>query len=184
VKASLHGKRDRWTTKAERNARIFEIYYQSPLGTLKILGHAYAIWEVEFCKTKMVTPDDSVPEMLWACKLQLGEYFSGNRQVFDLRLEPRGTAFQKRVWCQLVGIPYGETRSYRDIARDLGNNGAARAVGMANARNPISVIIPCHRVIGVNVDLVGYGGGLWRKRWLLDHEKRFLPQNYRNRKKL
>ena len=108
--------------------------------------------------------------MLLACRSQLDEYFGGKRRIFDLKLEPRGTAFQERVWHELLRIPYGETRSYKDIAIDVGNSQAVRAVGMANGRNPISIIIPCHRVIGINGDLVGYGGELWRKQWLLDHE--------------
>jgi len=138
---------------------------------LRILGLASAVLEVKFCKNEIPSNDDSVPKILLAYRSQLDEYFRGKRKVFDLKLEPRGTAFQKKVWRQLLRIPYGETRSYKDIARDVGNNQAVRAVGMANARNPISIIIPCHRVIGIKGDLVGYGGELWRKQWLLDHER-------------
>lgn len=101
---------------------------------------------------------------------QLNEYLIGNRQTFDLPLAPQGTPFQRAVWQALLAIPYGETRSYRDIAIAISNPKAARAVGMANNRNPISYIIPCHRVIGANGDLVGYGGGLELKKWLLELE--------------
>ena len=149
---------------------MFEIGYLSPLGPLRILGLASAIVEVKFCNTEIAGIDESAPEMLLACRSQLDEYFRGKRGIFDLKLEPRGTAFLKRVWHELLRIPYGETRSYKDIAIEVGNSKAVRAVGMANGRNPISIIIPCHRVIGIRGDLVGYGGGLWRKQWLLDHE--------------
>ena len=138
---------------------------------MRILGLASAVLEVKFYKAEIPSNDDSVPKMLLACRSQLDEYFRGKRKVFDLKLEPRGTTFQKKVWRQLLRIPYGETRSYKDIARDVGNSRAVRAVGMANARNPISIIIPCHRVIGIKGDLVGYGGELWRKQWFLDHER-------------
>ena len=101
---------------------------------------------------------------------QLGEYFEGKRRSFDLSLAPRGTAFQHAVWKQLRAIPYGETISYGTLARRVGNPRAARAVGHANGRNPIAIVIPCHRVIGADGGLVGYAGGLPMKRWLLEHE--------------
>ncbi|MBN1937224.1 MAG: methylated-DNA--[protein]-cysteine S-methyltransferase [Anaerolineae bacterium] len=102
--------------------------------------------------------------------VQLDEYFSGVRRVFDLPLGLHGTEFQQRVWRQLLEIPYGQTASYAEVARALGNPQAVRAVGLANGKNPISIIVPCHRVIGSDGNLVGYGGGLWRKEWLLKHE--------------
>ena len=103
---------------------------------------------------------------------QLNEYFAGERDCFDFPILPSGTAFQKRVWDAVSAIPYGETRTYKEIAIQTGNHLAARAVGMANNRNPIAIVIPCHRVIGHNGSLVGYGGGLEVKRYLLDLEKR------------
>ena len=103
---------------------------------------------------------------------QLDEYFAGHRAEFDLPLSPRGTAFQREVWAALRTIPYGEVRSYGQIAAQIGRPGASRAVGLANGRNPISVIVPCHRVIGASGALTGYGGGLPRKRLLLDLEAR------------
>ena len=106
---------------------------------------------------------------------QLAEYFAGTRTAFDLPLAPVGTAFQLRVWDQLRTIPYGVTCSYADIARGIGATNGFRAVGLANGRNPIAIIVPCHRVIGANGSLTGYGGGIERKRFLLDLERGALP---------
>jgi methylated-DNA-[protein]-cysteine S-methyltransferase len=103
-------------------------------------------------------------------RLQLSEYFAGTRQAFDLPLHAAGTEFQKRVWSALVDIPYGETTSYGKTAAAVGVPDAARAVGLANGQNPISIIVPCHRVVGADGSLTGYGGGLDAKRWLLSHE--------------
>jgi methylated-DNA-[protein]-cysteine S-methyltransferase len=115
--------------------------------------------------------DDDAP-VLARTRLQLGEYFDGGRTSFELPLAPVGTAFQQRVWSALTEIPYGRTRSYGDIAQQLGLvPGASRAVGLANGANPISIVVPCHRVIGANGSLTGYGGGLDRKRFLLDLER-------------
>ena len=101
---------------------------------------------------------------------QLQEYFSGERRSFDLELDPEGSDFEKQVWMELQLIPFGTTTTYGEIARKLGDPGASRAVGLANASNPVAIIIPCHRVIGADGDLTGYAGGLHRKRWLLAHE--------------
>jgi methylated-DNA-[protein]-cysteine S-methyltransferase len=108
---------------------------------------------------------------LTAAVRQLGEYFGGDRTAFDLDLAPQGTAFERRVWEELLAIPYGETRSYGEIARAIGRPEAARAVGAANGRNPIPIVIPCHRVLGASGALTGFGGGLDTKRWLLEHER-------------
>ena len=105
-----------------------------------------------------------------AAEKQLGEYFRGKRRDFELELDPTGTMFQKQVWAQLAKIPYGETRSYSDLARDVGNPSATRAVGSANGRNPICIIVPCHRVVRASGDIGGYAGGLERKKFLLDLE--------------
>ncbi|MEO9138507.1 MAG: methylated-DNA--[protein]-cysteine S-methyltransferase [Jatrophihabitans sp.] len=104
---------------------------------------------------------------------QLGEYFAGTRTTFDLPLHASASAFQRRVWDALVAIPYGRTSSYGEIAGTIGSAGAARAVGLANGQNPISIIVPCHRVIGANGSLTGYGGGLPAKKWLLAHEVQY-----------
>jgi methylated-DNA-[protein]-cysteine S-methyltransferase len=101
---------------------------------------------------------------------QLEEYFAGTRRDFDLPMRPQGTLFQERVWRALTEIPYGETWSYGELAKRIGNPNAPRAVGLANGRNPISILVPCHRVIGADGSLTGYGGGLGRKQWLLAHE--------------
>lgn len=108
--------------------------------------------------------------------VQLREYFARARTTFSVRLAPAGTAFQQRVWSELLNIPYGETRSYGQLAGAIGNRSAMRAVGAANGRNPISIIVPCHRVIGSNGTLVGYGGGLERKRFLLELERGSIPE--------
>ena len=107
---------------------------------------------------------------LLECARQLCDYLDGRRRGFDLPLAPEGTPFQRRVWDELRRIPFGETISYSELARRLGDPKLVRAVGVANGRNPISIVIPCHRVIGADGSLVGYGGGLERKRWLLQHE--------------
>jgi methylated-DNA-[protein]-cysteine S-methyltransferase len=103
---------------------------------------------------------------------QLTAYFAGELRKFEVALAGEGSAFQKKVWQALLDIPFGETESYGQLARRIGNEKASRAVGLANGRNPISIIVPCHRVIGANGSLTGYGGGIERKRWLLEHEKR------------
>ncbi len=108
---------------------------------------------------------------------QIGEYFAGGRRMFDFPMEPGGTTFQRRVYDALARIPYGETRSYGQVATDLGRPGAARAVGHANGRNPIAIVVPCHRLVGSTGALTGYGGGLDRKRWLLGHERAVAADN-------
>ncbi len=114
-----------------------------------------------------------LPACLASCKMQLAEYFEGSREQFDLPLSPKGTPFQKRVWTELQSIPFGQTISYLELARRLGDPKVIRASGTANGKNPIAIIIPCHRVIGSNGDLVGYAGGLTNKRWLLSHESKY-----------
>ena len=111
-----------------------------------------------------------VPGPLKKVCSQLRQYFNGSRTDFDIELKPQGTQFQLQVWNQLMKIKYGQVTTYLNLAKDLGDRGLLRAVGGANGSNPIAIIIPCHRVIGANGKLVGYGGGLWRKKWLLTHE--------------
>jgi methylated-DNA-[protein]-cysteine S-methyltransferase len=111
--------------------------------------------------------DDALPD----ATLQLEEYFAGKRQAFDLPLAPSGTEFQRRVWAALAEIPYGETRSYGQIATAIGQPGASRAVGMANGKNPVSIVVPCQRVVGASGSLTGYAGGPERKQFLLDLER-------------
>ena len=111
-----------------------------------------------------------IPTVLKKCVFQLQQYFDGNRKEFDLKLNPKGTEFQKRVWSQLQAIPYGKTTSYLEFSKQLGDAKAIRAVANANSKNPIGIVIPCHRVIGSDGRLTGYAGGLHRKKWLLEHE--------------
>jgi methylated-DNA-[protein]-cysteine S-methyltransferase len=108
---------------------------------------------------------------------QLAEYFAGERTEFDVPLRPTGAPFQLQVWAALLKIPYGETASYGEIAREIGHPTAFRAVGAANGQNPIAIIVPCHRVIGADGALTGYGGKIWRKKWLLEHERQFAARN-------
>ncbi|HEX8515879.1 MAG TPA: methylated-DNA--[protein]-cysteine S-methyltransferase [Bacteroidia bacterium] len=144
-------------------------YYSSPIGLIEISGNGEGIATLYFVDEKREASTKIHPT-LKECHLQLEEYFKGLRKEFGLKLNPRGTDFQKRVWEKLAALPYGKTVTYLDISRLLGDANATRAVGNANGSNPISIIVPCHRVIGVNGKLTGYGGGLWRKEWLLNHE--------------
>ena len=117
---------------------------------------------------------DTANEILTRAGTELSEYFAGTRTTFDLPLDATGTAFERRVWELLRAIPYGTTTSYGELAKRLGDPKEARAVGAANGKNPIPIIVPCHRVIGANGDLTGFGGGIERKRWLLQHEGALL----------
>jgi methylated-DNA-[protein]-cysteine S-methyltransferase len=151
---------------------FYKTYYDSPIGILEISGTDEGITGVHFVEKK-TDPDPAIPLPLKDCCRQLYEYFVGNRKKFTLTLQLEGTSFQKSVWNQLMKIPYGETVSYKDIATAIDNEKAVRAVGSANGKNDIAIIIPCHRVIAYDGTLGGYGGGLWKKEWLLNHEKRF-----------
>ncbi|KKL75134.1 hypothetical protein LCGC14_2057930 [marine sediment metagenome] len=154
----------------------YKTYYKSPLGPIEIVGAQDSILSLGFVE-KMLQGDAELPFCLKACLKQIDEYFKGKRKEFLLNLEPLGTDFQKRVWQQLRKISFGETVSYGDIANAIDNPNACRAVGNANRINPIGIIIPCHRVIGSDGSLTGYGGGLWRKEWLLKHESGYPPNN-------
>lgn len=143
-------------------------YLNSPIGFIKITANDETINEVTFVENE---EEDKPNALTQEAVNQLMEYFEGKRKVFDLPLSPIGTPFQQAVWKALCSIPYGETRSYGEIAKMIGNPKASRAVGMANNRNPISIIIPCHRVIGASGKLVGYGGGIDKKIYLLNLEK-------------
>jgi len=144
-------------------------FYETEIGIIGIRENNKAITDIFFSK---VDTNDNIEEtdLIKECFKQLKEYFEGNRRKFDLPLETRGTEFQKKVWDELLKIPYGETKSYKDIAIAIGNEKACRAIGMANNKNHIPIIIPCHRVIGSNGKLVGYAGGLNVKEKLLNIE--------------
>ena len=148
-------------------------YYESEIGTLGIVGSRQGILSLNFVQGKKPFVKDCHP-CLQACLSQLDGYFQGRRKSFSLPLLVQGTPFQERVWKALLDIPYGEVQSYGDIAKKIGHKNAFRAVGNANHRNRIAIIIPCHRVIGSDGSLTGYAGGIWRKEWLLEHERRHL----------
>lgn len=150
-------------------------FYNTPLGRIGIAESGNVITHVYFDE-EISGKDIEIKEtpVLKEAGKQLTEYFEGKRKDFDLPLAPQGTEFQQKAWKALQEIPYGETRSYGDMAKRIGNPKACRAIGMANNRNPISIIIPCHRVIGANGKLVGYGGGLHIKEYLLKLEKENL----------
>lgn len=151
-------------------------YYKTPIGTAKIVGDENGISAVTVIDTPLETSSE-IPESLQDCVQQLSEYFSGTRKEFNLKLNPQGTEFQKRVWNELLLVPYGKTRTYSEQSKKLGNIKAIRAVASANGKNPIWIIIPCHRIIGSDGSLTGYAGGIWRKKWLLEHENPSAQQS-------
>ncbi len=155
------------------------IYLNTPVGTLEIKGDIDGLAFVNF-----IDPEESeskiIPESLQNTVQQLSEYFEGNRTNFKLKLNPEGTFFQKKVWQQIKDIPFGKTASYQEIANQLGDPKAIRAAASANGKNPIAIIIPCHRVIGSDGSLIGYAGGLHRKKWLLEHENPVKQQSFFN----
>ncbi len=143
-------------------------YYASPIGLIEIGSTATGVTSLSFVERRRAD-FDSHP-MLDQATRQIAEYFDGRRHAFDLSIDLQGTPFQREVWQQLLKVPFGQIVSYQGIANIIGRPRAARAVGAANGRNPISIIVPCHRVVGSDGSLTGYGGGLWRKEWLLRHE--------------
>lgn len=147
---------------------LYSGYIYNDLGYLDIKANSEKIVSVYFSDTE---PDvgDSNP-IVEECKSQLMEYFAGSRKIFSLPLDLKGTDFQIDVWHELMKIPFGEVITYSKLAFRMGDIKKIRAVGMANGKNPVGIIIPCHRVVGKNGNLVGYGGGLWRKKWLLEFE--------------
>jgi methylated-DNA-[protein]-cysteine S-methyltransferase len=159
----------------------FTRYYLSPVGRLEITATAQALLSVHFADAQKKpgpgrpqTPESSPP--IEQCIRELEEYFAGKRQVFSVPYALEGTAFQQKAWQALSTIGYGETITYGQQAQRLGHPKAARAVGLCNGCNPVVIIVPCHRVIGANGSLTGFGGDLWVKRWLLDHEQLHAPK--------
>ena len=143
-------------------------YIHNELGFINIEADSDKILSVCFSDTE---PEAEIPnQIIEECKTQLLEYFSGSRKIFSIPLDLEGTEFQINVWNELMKIPFGEVITYSKLAYRMGDIKKIRAVGMANSKNPVGIIIPCHRVVGKNGKLVGYGGGLWRKKWLLDFE--------------
>lgn len=149
--------------------KLYTSHYSSPLGNLTIRCSDEHVQAVLFCEEQ--TQQESEPHpLLKKCAAQLDDYFSGGRKNFDLPLQQEGTAFQQKVWALLCKIPFGKTISYHQLTTQYGDLKAIRAVASANGKNNLAIIVPCHRVIGSNQSLTGYAGGLWRKKWLLEHE--------------
>ncbi len=143
-------------------------YFKTPLGIAKIIGDENGISVISIADEGTVS--NTIPEILQQAVSQLNEYFEGKRIYFDFKMNPSGTEFQQKVWKTLVEIPFGKTCSYMDLSKKLGDVKAIRAVASANGKNPLWIAVPCHRVIGTDGSLTGYAGGLWRKKWLLEHE--------------
>ena len=144
-------------------------YYKTPIGTAKIEGNTQGITSITVLDENIET-SKTTPTCLQDCVQQLDAYFKGERTSFTLKLNPQGTEFQQKVWQELTNVPFGKTRTYLEQSKVLGNVKAIRAVAAANGKNPIWIVIPCHRIIGSDGSLTGYAGGLWRKKWLLAHE--------------
>lgn len=149
-------------------------YYKTPIGTAKIVGDKNGIQSISVLDEDIETSKE-IPKELQNCVTQLDEYFAGKRTEFDLKLNPQGTDFQQKVWKELATVSYGKARTYLEQSKHLGDVKAIRAVASANGKNPIWIVIPCHRIIGSDGSLTGYAGGIWRKKWLLEHEG-FLKQ--------
>ena len=153
---------------------LYYTYYQSPVGLLKIGGTDHYIAELSFVdnKNQVTHGEPGISEVMHQCTEELIEFFNGKRRSFDIPAYQEGTAFQQRVWGELLNIPFGKTISYLELAKRLGDIKVVRAAASTSGKNKIAIIIPCHRIIGSDKSLVGYGGGLWRKKWLLQHEFR------------
>ena len=144
------------------------VFINSPLGITKIVGDENGISIISILQEGKVSA--KIPKELKEAVQQLQEYFDGKRTDFNFKLNPKGTEFQQKVWQELLEIPFGKTMSYLELSKKLGDVKAIRAVASANGKNPLWIVIPCHRVIGTDGSLTGYAGGLWRKKWLLEHE--------------
>ena len=147
-------------------------YWESPIGIIEIAASSAGLYSVKFIdkkKSKNKKLEKSNKTIIQT-KKQLKEFFAKKRKTFEVEFDISGTDFQRNVWNEISKIPYGQTITYTQLAKRLGNENLSRAVGIANGKNPIWIIIPCHRVVGVGGDLTGYAGGLWRKQWLLEHE--------------
>ena len=154
-------------------------YCKTPIGIAKITGDENGIQSVSVLDDDAFDEEllnQEIPKCLQECVVQLKEYFNKERASFNLIVNPKGTAFQKKVWKELLNIPYGKTATYLQQSKKLGNIKAIRAVASANGKNPLWIIIPCHRVIGSDGSLTGYAGGIWRKKWLLQHENALKQQ--------
>ena len=151
-------------------------YINTPIGIAKIDGDFDGVSSISILNTEEIITS-IIPDELQDCAYQLNEYFEGSRQTFNLKLNPKGTDFQKRVWAKLLEVPYGKTLSYLELSKRLGDVKAIRAVASANGKNPFWIVVPCHRIIGSDGSLTGYAGGLHRKKWLIDHENPYKQQS-------
>lgn len=149
---------------------------KTPLGNAILEGDEEGIVRFQLMDEEVSISPTPAPQFYEAIE-QLEEYFAGHRKIFTLKLNPQGTEFQKKVWQALLTIPYGKTTSYMELSKTLGDPLAIRAVAAANGKNPLWIILPCHRVIGSDGSLTGYAGGLWRKKWLLEHEQQEKQQS-------
>jgi len=152
---------------------IYKLDYVSPIGMMELVATQTAVQSILFVEREKVLfeANDHTPDVLTWCYREIDDYFKRKRRAFTFPVTVEGTMFQRDVWHTLTTIPYAETTSYRELAVKLGRDRAVRAVGSANGRNRLSIVVPCHRVIGSNGTLTGYAGGLWRKEWLLRHEQ-------------
>jgi methylated-DNA-[protein]-cysteine S-methyltransferase len=150
-------------------------YIKTPLGIATIIGDENGISVISVSDEGEIS--NAVPTILQDAVSQLNDYFDGKRNDFDFKLNPKGTDFQQKVWKGLLEIPFGKTCSYMDLSKKLGDVKAIRAVASANGKNPLWIVVPCHRVIGTDGSLTGYAGGLWRKKWLLEHENPTTQQS-------
>lgn len=151
---------------------LYYTYYQSPVGLLKLGGTEQYICELSFvdAQEQIIHGEPGISDILHQCTEQLIEFFNGKRKQFDIPVWQAGTPFQQKVWNELLNIPFGKTISYLELAKMLGDPKVIRAAASTNGKNNIAIIVPCHRVIGSDKSLTGYSGGLWRKKWLLQHE--------------
>lgn len=150
-------------------------YIKTPLGIAKIMGDEHGISEISISDEGIIS--SIIPVVLQEAVSQLNDYFEGKRNNFTFKLNPSGTEFQQKVWKGLLEIPFGKTMSYLELSKKLGDVKAIRAVASANGKNPLWIVVPCHRVIGTDGSLTGYAGGLWRKKWLLEHENPTAQQS-------
>lgn len=150
------------------------VFINTPLGTAKIKGDENGVCLISVLQEGEISK--TIPLELKSAVKEINEYFEGNRKKFTFIMNPKGTDFQKKVWKALLEIPYGKTMSYLELSKQLGDVKAIRAVASANGKNPLWIVVPCHRVIGSDGSLTGYAGGLWRKKWLIDHENPIKQQ--------
>lgn len=154
-----------------------EVFIQTPIGIIAVRGDYEGLAAVSVLDDDTITPSRNIPDSLTSAVAQLHAYFDGTLQAFRLQLNPKGTDFQKRVWQELMNVPYGKTISYLELSRRIGDVNAIRAAAAANGQNPLLIVVPCHRIIGRDGSLTGFAAGLWRKKWLLEHESPYIQQS-------